>query len=589
MAKKYNQPDVGEDVLYQNRSADDTLDPNNTLEVPLSKSRIWFVLGIVLAVFALFVVKAYSLQVVNGDKYLELAENNRIKLQKIFPQRGIIYDRNGVELAWNVNSDDLEFDKRKYIDSPAYGILGYVVYPEKDQNGYYWRDSIVGVEGIEKYFNDELSGTPGIIEIEKDVGLDTKVDNIVKLSVDGEDIDLSIDKRLQEIFYNSIENFNNIFGYKGGAGILMDIDTGELLAIASYPYYNPNDPTNKSGGEHYSMLNRAIDGLYTPGSTVKPFLALGALDMGIIDENTTIFSRGYIEVPNKYNPELKSVFRDWKKGGHGYTNVVKAIEESVNTFFYAVGGGYEDIKGMGIKNINKYMSYFGFGKKTGIDFFESHSGTVPSPEWKKRTLKDSWRLGDTYITSIGQFGFQVTPIQMTRAMAILARDGKMVTPTIRKVDGGDATLLSDKQEYLDSIPDKYYDVVKKALRRVVTDGTAKWPLYGLDNVGLAGKTGTAQVGKNNEFINSWFVGFFPYENPKYAITVVLERGPKEDGVLSAPWAVRDIIKNMQKLTPEYFGMSKLQEEDFGVEYGLYLENTSRFIPLKDNSETSENE
>ena len=254
-------------------------------------------------------------------------------------------------------------------------------------------------------------------------------------------------------------------------------------------------------------------------------------------------STGRIEVPNPYDPSNPAVYRDWRREGHGITDIRHAIADSVNTFFYAIGGGWRDQEGLGISRIDDYIADFGIAQKTGIDFGDESVGTIPSPEWKADTFEDgTWRLGDTYITSIGQFGFQVTPIQMTRSIAAIANNGLLVTP--RLVAG--ATIVEPIEHAIDPAD---YELIRLALRDTVTKGIAN--IVNDTNVSIAAKTGTAQVGVNNEFYNSWVVGFFPYDEPVYSFSIVMERGPS-GGDGSAGRAMRTFINSVTEHYPEFW-------------------------------------
>jgi penicillin-binding protein 2 len=197
----------------------------------------------------------------------------------------------------------------------------------------------------------------------------------------------------------------------------------------------------------------------------------------------------------------------------------KAIAVSSNVYFYQIGGGFGDQKGLGIANIEKYSELFGIGEKTGINISGELAGTVPSIEWKLKNFRgDPWRLGDTYHTAIGQYGFQVTPIQMLRAVAGIASRGTLVTPTILK-NATNAPVAMTKLPFTDT----QYNVVHDAMRMTVTEGTAS--ALNNPNILVAAKTGTAQI-KGNTRVNSWAIGFFPLEHPRFAFTVLMEDGPK---------------------------------------------------------------
>lgn len=528
------------------------------IEQTIGKGAIWSV-GVALAfVFVIFAVRLHTLQIKEGEEYLALSERNSLDSQVIFADRGVIFDRNNVELAWNERTPEMgefDFSHRVYTDQPGAAVLlGYVKYPQKDKKGFYWQTSFTGMDGIEKSWNDALSGANGSKIVEVSALGETTSENILNAPQHGANIRLTIDQRLQTAMYESIKKLSEDIGYKGGAGAIMDLSTGELIVATSFPEYDPEVITNGEdaalitsyfNNEGKPFLNRLVSGLYSPGSIVKPFIALGALNEGIITPNTHILSTGEVKIPNPYDPELFTTFRDWKEGGHGSTDVRKALAESVNTFFYAIGGGYKSQPGLGITKIEEYIRLFDIGNRTNTDIIGEVPGTVPSPEWKKRIFKgDAWRLGDTYNTSIGQYGFQVTPLQMLRAISAIANNGTLVTPHVVS-DTGTRTKRLEK----DLSPEDYA-VVREGLRSVITEGTGQ--ILNVPYVHLAGKTGTAQTGAGNKFINSWTVGFFPYENPKYAYVLLMEKGPKE-GDRSASFAFRMFLDWVNQNTPEYFG------------------------------------
>jgi penicillin-binding protein 2 len=222
----------------------------------------------------------------------------------------------------------------------------------------------------------------------------------------------------------------------------------------------------------------------------------------------------------------------------------KAIAISSDVYFYEVGGGFETQKGLGIANIDKYADLFGVGQKTGINLGGEKDGTVPSPDWKAATFKnDPWRIGDTYNTAIGQYGFQVTPIQMVRAVSGIANMGTIYTPHITLGDKNYSTpevFPVDKQNM---------SVIYEGMRMAVTEGTCT--ALNLPNVLVAAKSGTAQVGLGNTNTNSWIEGFFPYDNPRYAFALVMERGPKAASG-NATRVMSEVIDYMSVYTPEYF-------------------------------------
>ncbi len=509
------------------------------IERPLHKRIFSWLMIFFIACMVIFVAQLIRLQVVGGEKYFAESERNRIHRTPIFSERGIIYDRAGIPLAWNSSPVEGEpFSRRAYIARSGFGhVLGYVSYPQKDTQGFYWQKNLEGKAGAELLYNPMLQGEHGAQLIETDATLKSLSYKGIVEPVNGENISLTLDANMQAYLHEGITQMITHFGYEAGAGIIMDVHTGEIIALTNAPEYDPyilaegNDQekvkdylTNPKG----YFLNRAVSGLYSPGSIIKPFIALGALQEGVITEETTIMSTGRIEIPNPYNPSTPSIFRDWKSGGHGATNVQHALAESVNTFFYAIGGGYKDQKGIGIEKINQYVKLFAIASPTGIIFGNEPSGTIPSPRWKKQIFNDAWRLGDTYITSIGQFGFQVTPLQMVRAIGAIANGGKLVTPHI---------ILDEDPEIktISTISPEYYRIVRDGMREIVTKGTGQ--ILNIPTEQIAAKTGTAQVGSTRTLVNSWSIGFYPYEDPHYAFVVVMERGPAQ-GTVNASWALR---------------------------------------------------
>jgi len=290
-------------------------------------------------------------------------------------------------------------------------------------------------------------------------------------------------------------------------------------------------------------MDKIVSGLYTPGSIVKPFFGLGALAEGVIDQYKRILSTGSISIPNPYFPDQKTIFKDWR--ANGWTNMAEAISVSSDVYFYEIGGGFENQKGLGIANIEKYAKLFGFGKKTGVDLPDETQGTIPSPEWKALNFKgDAWRIGDTYHTAIGQYGFQVTPIEMVRAVSSIANNGKLLTPHFVMGD-----TQKENQFSIIDLPKEHFDVIHEGMRMAVTSGTAT--SLNVPYVEVAVKTGTAQLGVAKNKVNSWVIGFLPYENPKYAFTVMMEAGPTTNSV-NASTVMRQLLDWMSVNTPEYF-------------------------------------
>jgi penicillin-binding protein 2 len=527
------------------------------LEKTIPKRSIYF-LGLFFMVVALACVwQVGTLQITHGEAYYTKSENNTLTKQPLFADRGLIYDRNDTLLAWNEwNKEDtnrFSSPKRTYVDESGFGLLlGYVSPPAKDSSGNYWQDVFIGKDGVEKSYDSLLNGVNGVRITETDVKGDIQSENTVSPPKAGKNLRLSIDERIQKQMYHSIVSMAGSASFSGGAGVLMDIESGELLALTSYPEYNPTvlsegkDTKTINGyftDKRKVFLNRAVSGLYTPGSIVKPFIGYAALVEGVISPLKQIFANGSISIPNPYFPDKKSTFND--HGSFGYVDIEKAIAVSSDVYFYEIGGGFQDQKGLGIVNIDKYAHLFGIADKTGVDLGGEKVGTIPTPEWKAKTFDgEIWRVGDTYNTAIGQYGFQVTPLQMARAIAGIADNGVLPTPHVRLKD----SLFESKKVTLPGIDSEKMKIIRGAMRRAVTEGTAT--ALNLPSVKVAAKSGTAQVGVGNTNTNSWIVGFFPYDNPKYSFAILMERGPKAASG-NATRVMSEVVDYMSVNTPEY--------------------------------------
>ncbi len=274
-------------------------------------------------------------------------------------------------------------------------------------------------------------------------------------------------------------------------------------------------------------------------------MAYAAQNENIIDPYTNIFSSGALTLPNPYNPDKPTIFKDWK--AHGYVDMKKALAVSSDVYFYEVGGGFEDQKGLGILNIDKYMKLFGFSKPMTSPFFSGPAGVIPTPDWKAVTFPDDpdWRVGNTYHTSIGQYGFQVAPIQLLRAVSALANGGKLIEPTVlldQPLSADSVQDLNLNQDYLKIVRDGMLDGVIKDYGVVKGLNSPKYS--------VAAKTGTAELGVYKQFINSWVSGFFPYENPKYAFVIIMEKGPVAN-TMGATSVMRQVMDYIALNKPEY--------------------------------------
>ncbi|MDO8572949.1 MAG: penicillin-binding transpeptidase domain-containing protein [bacterium] len=526
------------------------------IERPIGEHIIVILGMFFLIVGILFVGRVWFLQIAQGDTYAKRSENNRLEHIPIFAKRGIIFDKNKNELAWNMFEEGKDIAKRVYIQKDGFGhVLGYVSYPSKDSKGFFYQEEFEGKNGVEKKYNDLLAGQNGIKLIEVNALGVIQSESFMQPPSDGRDLELTVDGRIQEKLYELIKQTAEDRGFVGGAGVVMDIHSGEILALTNFPEYSPkvlsdgDDDETISGyinSEKKPFLNRAVGGLYTPGSIVKPFIAIGALNEHIIDPDKKILSTGSISIPNPFLPDVTSIFMDWK--AHGWVNMREALGVSSNVYFYAIGGGYEDQRGLGIVNIGKYTRMFGLGQYTGVDMSGEEQGTIPSPEWKEKNFNgEVWRIGDTYHTAIGQYGFQVTPIQIARAIGAIARGGVLVTPHILSRVAGDTSPVLPQETKID-ISGDYFTIVREGMRNVILGGTGS--ALNTFGVTVAAKTGTAELGVTKKFVNSWVTGFFPYENPKYSFAIVMEHGSREN-LVGASYVMRNLLDWMVVNTPEY--------------------------------------
>jgi len=430
-------------------------------------------------------------------------------------------------------------------------IIGYVSYPKKDSSGHYYDTEITGVAGLEAEYNEVLTGTNGRVLVEKDAVGDVRSSGMIVPPRDGSPLTLTVDASLERHFAEAIARTADTAGFIAGAGVIMDVHTGDVHAIVSYPSYDPNVMSNGSPvatiasyntSQGHPFLDHAVQGVYVPGSIVKPIVAAGALTDGVITPQTQINDPGRLAVPDPYHPGKTYYYNGWR--ALGIVDVSKAIAWSSDVFFYTVGGGFGDQRGLGIDRLDHWYSAFGLGHTTGIDLPGEASGVIPSPAWKAATFKEPWYLGDTYFTSIGQYGTLVTPIQMVRAAAAIANGGTLVqprmlvagTPTRTAIDVSSAALT----------------VVRQGMRQSVTGALAR--ALDVPYIEVAAKTGTAQTGVHNEYDNSWVIGFFPYQQPKYAFAVVLERGPSGAGEQSVN-VMRALLDSLKRDDSTYVGGS----------------------------------
>lgn len=513
--------------------------------------------GVAFALVAsLFLWRIFQLQVVEGSRYAEISANNSVIETAIIAERGVVYDRTGKMVAWNERDEEgvYDFPIRAYSDDLGLGhVLGYVQYPMRDKRGYFYRTEYEGISGVESSYNEYLSGKNGKKIVVVDALGDVIAEHSIDAAVPGNPLALSVDAELTHAMYEIIASSSAAAGFRSGAGAIMDVETGELLALTSFPSYDPEIMADGDEGEviagynrddRLPFLNKVIGGAYTPGSIVKPFVAYAALENGIVTPETEFVSTGELVLPNPYNPSNPSRFTDWR--AHGVVNMRTAIAFSSNVYFYIVGGGFGNQRGIGITKMAENYRRFGLGTTTGIRLAEEQAGIVPDPAWKEREFNDDWRLGDTYFTSIGQYGFLVTPLQMLRAYGALATGGRLVSPHVVKGEQGAVKELD--------LDPAYIRVVHEGMRMATNypGGTAR--SLERPQVAIAAKSGTAEIGAGNAFVNSWAAGFFPYEKPKYAFIIMMDKAPRSNS-LGATRIMGEVVKWMEVHRPEYLGIA----------------------------------
>ena len=398
--------------------------------------------------------------------------------------------------------------------------------------GYLLNDSI-GKVGIESVYEKALRGRFGREQLEVDAaGKAIKIiarDEMLR----GNSIFLSIDADMQAALERSLQNQMTAMGKKRGVAIAMNPRNGQIMAMVSLPGFDNNLFSQGIDADKLTALfadadkplfNRAVSGEYPSGSAFKPIVAAAALEEGMINENSSFVSSGGIRINEWFFP-------DWKAGGHGVTDVRKALADSVNTFFYIIGGGYGEFEGLGVDKIRKYAELFGLNHVLGVDLSGEKPGFLPTKKWKEATKKERWYIGDTYHLAIGQGDLRVTPLQVASYTSVLANGGTLYRPSLvsRYIDQRNKQEVVAKPEIIRSnfISEKSLNIVRQGLRQAVTIGSAK--ILNSLPVTAAAKTGTAQWGEN-KIPHAWFTCFAPYNNPEIVLTVLVEEGVEGSGI-----------------------------------------------------------
>ncbi|MFK7670213.1 penicillin-binding protein 2 [Pseudomonas lundensis] len=576
-------------------------------EKRLVNKRLIACAALVLAISCTLVGRLYFLQVTEFDYNSTVSENNRVHVLPIPPERGFIYDRNGVLLADNQPSFNMTLtreragDAANVLDSvisilhlPAeeravfakamkqarhpfepstllydlteeqiallavnqYRLPGIDVeaqfvrhYPQGNHFahsvGYVGRineketkqldptqyrgTQSIGKTGIERFYEPELHGKVGFEEVETNA--QGRVMRVLRHTdaVPGKNIVLSLDIKLQEAAEEAL-------GDRRGSIIAIDPKTGEVLAMVSKPSFDPNLFVTGISSRDYSglrdsidkpLFNRALRGLYAPGSTIKPEVAIAGLDSGVISASTRVFDPGYFQLPN-----VDHKYRNWNHSGDGWVDLNAAIMRSNDTYFYDLASK------LGIDRLHDYLSMFGVGQKVSLDMFEESSGLMPSREWKRSTRRQAWYPGETVILGIGQGYMQVTPLQLAQATALIANKGVWNRPHLARTIDGAPPVDEHPMPNIVLHDPKEWEQVNHAMQLVMHDarGIARASATGAQ-YRIAGKSGTAQVvaikqgerynrlktaERNRD--NALFVGFAPAEDPQIVISVMIENG-----------------------------------------------------------------
>lgn len=470
-------------------------------------------------------------------------EANFLKSPELYALKtNLTKEENLLYQEWFTDTPGVVFTElpiRRYAELPSLAhLMGYVgAVSEKDvQNGLAFNQR-VGKTGIEKTYNNELTGNPGKIHAE--VNASGKIVRFISSSENsktevGKTLKLNIDSRIQEIVATALKNElvrrTQKYGplpKLGASVVVMDPRDGAVRAMVSIPDYSTNLFAQGISKDSYTsltsdpanpLLNRAIQGQFSPGSTLKPLVASAGLEAGVITADTTLTTPAAITIG-------QFRFPDWKY--HGLTNTRKAIAESNNVFFYIVGGGWEEknLPGLGVDRLNAYLASFGLGKPTGIDLPGEMPGLLPDDAWKQKQFNERWYIGNTYQSSIGQGYLLATPLQMAVGTAAVANGGTVWEPRIVKsfINPEDLSEspLEPKASRTGIISADNLKTVREGMRQAVLSGSAQ-PLRNL-KVTSAGKTGTAQFG-NQGLTHAWFTGFAPYENPEYVYAILVEGG-----------------------------------------------------------------
>jgi len=466
----------------------------------MSRSIIYY--GLLLVVLGLLVGRLGFLQLVEGDYYRVLADENRVQLIKLGADRGVIYDRFGEVLVRNSP------EGREYVyDKAMAHVIGYVGEVSEEELESYSMGDIIGKMGIEQEYDQVLRGQAGGILVEKDTDGQVVREIGRRESIAGQSLQLTIDAGLQR-------RADEVMAGRKGAVVASDPHSGEILALVSSPSFDPGKVERYLDNKDLPMFNRTISGEYPPGSVFKIVTATAALEEGKVDEQTEIEDTGEIKVGIW---RFGNWYYDQYGQKDGVLKIVRAIARSNDIFFYKLG------EWLGIELLSDWAKYFGLAIQSGIDIPGEAFGLMPTPDWKEEYKGEDWYLGDTYITAIGQGNILMTPLQVNRMAGVIASNGKLCQPLVVAHETEDGKQGNCQQ--LD-ISDKTLASIKEGMKQVCETGGTAWPFFEFkvkgNRIYVVGKTGTAEFGDVEERTHAWFTGFAPAEEPEIVITVLLE-------------------------------------------------------------------
>lgn len=585
-------------------------------EATATRIRFLVLRAAVLLSFLILLGQLWRMQIVEGKRYQQWAESNRLRLTSIPAPRGIIYDRNGTMLVQNVPSfsvgvipADLPKESQKdvstrlarllnepaasleqaiessraqqYLFTPIplkrnigheiaftieerqaefpgivvivdatrryfYGkalshLLGYMgplsaaEYANLQAEDYALKD-VIGKTGVELSYESDLRGQPGREQVEVNAQGrkirtlraedPTPGDNLVLT------VDLDLQLQMSRILLEAVGKGSH------GAAVALNPKTGEVLGMVSVPTFDNNlfagpiDPQQwesllKDPG--FPLLNHAVSSSYPPGSTFKMVTGTAALQEGVATPQTRIVSRGFITIPNQYDPSITYTFPDWAVLGS--LDFYQGVAQSSDVYFYYLAGGYEDFVGLGAQRLAGYARDYNLGRVTGIDLPSEAAGLVPNPEWKQEAIEEPWYTGDTYNFGIGQGYLMTTPLQMAVVAATIANGGMVIQPQIVKeitdAQGNVIRPFAPKPLHLSKVSPQNLKILGEGMRQAVKSGTAT--LAQVPGVDVAGKTGTAEYGAIDPQTgfrptHGWFTSFAPYNDPEIVVVVFLYNG-----------------------------------------------------------------